>query len=762
MKRHTVFMLFLLLAQVISAQTTPGFNYQALVRDSEGKVAQNTDVQFRIGIVSGDMQGPTLYQETHQVATDEYGQITLSVGNGSPVSGDFQNIDWANAPTFLKVELDLTGGTDYELMGITQLLSVPYALYAYSTDDEDPDPTNELQSWTNLPGIPENIDTDKTDDFSGQFSDLQNIPQGLSDGDDIEDADADPTNELELPEAPSAGDLAYFDGTAWQSLPVGDDNEVLVPAASGLTWKNLCEVLGPIGLPSSPFLPESDLPTCLGDIISFTTQPVSNAESYIWQVTGGNIISGQNTNTIVVEWTTEVGEICVQTENQCGASPSLCKAISALEAPLPPNIPTGFINPCLNDSETYSIEQVPNASDYSWSVSGGAILDGQGTRKVVVDWTGSNASLCVKSSNDCGTSEETCLNINIQESPILSEIPVGTTSAFLGDNETYSTTINHNASEYHWEVTGGQIQSGQGSNEIEVLWSSLNGEVCLTLRNNCGESDPSCLTVSIDLPGISMINVAAGSFDMGCTVEQSQSECMGDEFPVHNVSLSPFQIADTEVTQEQWLAIVPEYNPFSEEYGQSPDNPAHLINWFDAITFCNRLSIESGLTPVYYADASFTQVFDQIDGQGGTVYWNQNAYGFRLPTEAEWEYAARGAGTSPQTKYSGSDYIDEVAWYIDNSERKTQAIGTKASNAINTFDMSGNVFEWCWDGHDSNYYSSSPSVNPIGPSSSGARVRRGGSWNGIPPRCRVSDRIPALPTSRLLSTGLRLTRSINP
>jgi uncharacterized protein (TIGR02145 family) len=207
MKRHTVFMLFLLLAQVISAQTTPGFNYQALVRDSEGKVAQNTDVQFRIGIVSGNMQGPTLYQETHQIATDEYGQITLSVGNGSPVSGDFQNIDWANAPTFLKVELDLTGGTDYELMGITQLLSVPYALYAYSTDDEDPDPTNELQNWSNLPGIPENIDTDKTDDFSGQFSDLQNIPQGLSDGDDIDDADADPTNELQTIVSSQSGNL---------------------------------------------------------------------------------------------------------------------------------------------------------------------------------------------------------------------------------------------------------------------------------------------------------------------------------------------------------------------------------------------------------------------------------------------------------------------------------------------------------------------------------------------------------------------------
>ncbi|MCR9103595.1 MAG: DUF1566 domain-containing protein, partial [bacterium] len=116
--------------------------------------------------------------------------------------------------------------------------SVPYALYAYSTDDEDPDPTNELQNWSNLPGIPENIDTDKTDDFSGQFADLQNIPQGLSDGDDIDDADADPTNELELPQTPSTGDIAYYDGTFWKSLSAGEDGQVLTLQNGVPTWQN--------------------------------------------------------------------------------------------------------------------------------------------------------------------------------------------------------------------------------------------------------------------------------------------------------------------------------------------------------------------------------------------------------------------------------------------------------------------------------------------------------------------------------------------
>jgi hypothetical protein len=238
MKRLTLSLFFLLFAHALFSQTAPGFNYQALVRDSEGKVAQNTSVQFRISIVIGNIQGPILYQETHQVTTDEYGQITLNIGTGSPVAGNFQNIDWADNATFLKVELDIQGGSNYELMGTTQLLSVPYALYAYNTDDEDPDPTNELQSWSNLPGIPENIDTDKTDDFSGQFSDLQNIPQGLSNGDDVEDADADPTNELELPEAPATGDLAYFDGNEWQLLPVGDEGQVLTTQNGKPVWKS--------------------------------------------------------------------------------------------------------------------------------------------------------------------------------------------------------------------------------------------------------------------------------------------------------------------------------------------------------------------------------------------------------------------------------------------------------------------------------------------------------------------------------------------
>jgi formylglycine-generating enzyme required for sulfatase activity len=154
----------------------------------------------------------------------------------------------------------------------------------------------------------------------------------------------------------------------------------------------------------------------------------------------------------------------------------------------------------------------------------------------------------------------------------------------------------------------------------------------------------------------------------------------------------------------------------------------HNITWFDAVEYCNWLSEKEGFQKVYTVN-------------GNDVSWNLSANGYRLPTEAEWEYAARGGKLSKGYKFSGSNNIDEVAWYDGTTKFKGPAVvGTKKPNELGIFDMSGNVWEWCNDYFASNYYAHSPKENPTGPGPNIYRVLRGGSWHYRDEYARIADR----------------------
>lgn len=223
-----------------------------------------------------------------------------------------------------------------------------------------------------------------------------------------------------------------------------------------------------------------------------------------------------------------------------------------------------------------------------------------------------------------------------------------------------------------------------------------------------------------------MVFVEGGTFTMGATAEQV-SDAFVDEKSAHEVTLSSFRICKHEVTQAEWETVMGT-NP-SEFKGAN--RPVEQVSWGDCQTFIRKLNALTGKA-------------------------------YRLPTEAEWEYAARGGKKSCGYRYSGSSAIRIVAWFYENSFRTgksspdygTHAVMTKLTNELGLYDMSGNVWEWCSDWYGG--YSSSSQTNPKGPSSGSNRVRRGGSWYNDAGDCRVSNRDWFTPDDRRSNLGLRL------
>ena len=213
-----------------------------------------------------------------------------------------------------------------------------------------------------------------------------------------------------------------------------------------------------------------------------------------------------------------------------------------------------------------------------------------------------------------------------------------------------------------------------------------------------------------------MVFVKGGIFQMGSTEGES------DEQPLHTVRVDDFYIGKYLVTQALWRAVM-KNNP---SYFSGCDNcPVERVSWYDVQAFIQNLNLSS-------------------------------AKRFRLPTEAEWEYAARGGQKSQGFKYAGSDNIDEVAWYWENSKSKIHPVGQKQANELGLYDMSGNVWEWCNDWYDPDYYQKSPENNPMGPVNGTSRVIRGGSWGVKPAFCRTTNRGDLTPDHRDIIVGFRL------
>ena len=247
--------------------------------------------------------------------------------------------------------------------------------------------------------------------------------------------------------------------------------------------------------------------------------------------------------------------------------------------------------------------------------------------------------------------------------------------------------------------------ANQGNQEAKTLVAKINAERAAEIKKA--------------LTNIEMVFVEGGTFQMGATSEQGNDAYVYEK-PVHTVTVSSFYIGKTEVTQNLWMAVMGGNPSYSKKGG---NYPVESVSWDDIQEFLKKLNAATGKM-------------------------------YRLPTEAEWEYAARGGNKSSGYKYSGSNNIDDVAWYDGNSSGETHLVATKAPNELGIYDMTGNVWEWCQDWYGD--YTSSTQTNPQGASSGSNRVLRGGSWYDNAKYCRVSFRNSYGPDNRFSHDGFRL------
>ena len=236
--------------------------------------------------------------------------------------------------------------------------------------------------------------------------------------------------------------------------------------------------------------------------------------------------------------------------------------------------------------------------------------------------------------------------------------------------------------------------------------------------------------------------VEGGSFTMGSPSDESGRD--PDEGPHENVTISSFIIAKHAVTQSLYQTVT---NTNPSQFTGNSNRPVDSVSWYKAVAFCNAMSDRDGLDRVY-----------TIDGRNVTMDRTKN--GYRLPTEAEWEFAARGGNASNGYLYSGSNDVNTVGWYGDNSNNTTHAVGLKSDNELGLYDMSGNVGEWCWDWY-SFVLDYASQTDPVSPVESGSyRIVRGGSWSFFAKLLRVASRTSTAPGSGDEYVGFRLVLSM--
>jgi len=309
--------------------------------------------------------------------------------------------------------------------------------------------------------------------------------------------------------------------------------------------------------------------------------------------------------------------------------------------------------------------------------------------------------------------ESSVTGIKLDKEELL--LPTGGTATLTASLLPYSATDKMKWSTGNSNVATVESKDGVAAISKGVVTATSVGTAVITVATKDGKHSATC-TVTVINPEPELVMVEGGTFTMGC----SDDDCFEFELPQHKVTLSSFKIAKYEVTQQQWEAVMGN-NPSSIK---GFDLPAVSVNWYQVQEFIQKLNALSGKN-------------------------------YRLPTEAEWEYAARGGNKSKAYKYSGSNDINAVAWYKANSGSTIHSVGTKAPNELGIYDMSGNVWEWCSDWQA--LYTEEMQTNPTGPTTGTRHIIRGGdALNFDAYSCRISFRSHMSPSNSGAYFGFRL------
>ena len=312
----------------------------------------------------------------------------------------------------------------------------------------------------------------------------------------------------------------------------------------------------------------------------------------------------------------------------------------------------------------------------------------------------------------------------------------------------------------NWEKYLKKYPKGKCSEEAEEFMANIcpPGEVnveghCCTEGQDWAVRSNRCVDVIHLSKNWSLIK--SGIFEMGSPGGESGRQ--NDEGPVHEVMISrSFWLKKTEVTQGEWYSLMGNNPSYFDNCGD--DCPVENVNWWESLAYCNALSRSEGFEECYeLSDCDNKNPGEDMECKS-VMFIGLDCEGYRLPTEAEWEYAARAGNTGPYY----ADNLGVIAWFDENSGDKTYPVGRKFPNKWELYDVLGNVWEWTWDWYDSGYYTDDPQTNSLGADTGHSRVIRGGSWMSPVHYCRLANRVKFDPAVYDSSLGFRPARSLDP
>jgi hypothetical protein len=593
----------------VYAQAPQAINYQAIARDLGGIEISNQNIGVKISIRSGSASGPVIYSEAHQATTNQFGLYTLKIGKGSVISGTFSGISWSSGNQWLDISIDVNGGTNYTAAGVSELLSVPYALYAETSNSTGPTgptgpagadglngatgpigpagptgPSNAANAWL-LSG---NASTNPSTDFIGT-TDNQDL---VIKSNNIERLRVSAAGNVGIATSnPDASALLEINSTQMGFLTsrmnTVQRNAISAPANGLLIYNTDCENfnyfngnqwinMNPGSSPASPGNITGNISLCpLTKAETYSISPVNGATTYTWTVPpDAKIVSGQGGTSIVVDLGNISGSICVTADNICGSSPASCLGVLVASTPDVPLSVSGASNVCNGQtSVVYRVSPVFFSTSYNWVVpSGASITSGSGLDSIVVDFGPNPGNICVSAVNGCGSSQPICTSVSITNIPDTVSSIMGPSAMCAGYQTgiVFSVSPISSATNYTWSTSAGDtIRSGQGSTSVSVDFSDTTGTICVSADNQCGSSPLVCNQISqggganahvISWSGGSDFDTQSISFPPVYNVSQLTSNIINGYVHSHggdmNISIDLYD-ANTSTWVNVWAQLVP-------------------------------------------------------------------------------------------------------------------------------------------------------------------------------------------------------------